>query len=309
MILVIGATSFIGPAVVEKLLFAGNDIRCLIRTDSDTSGLEEVSKKTGRPLGFATGNLNSSDSILYSFKGIDTVVYLVDLKRTTFVKNLLNALLKTTIRRAIFISSTTVLVPLKNIQKDLKAESEQMIESSGLDYTILRPTMIYGNEKDRNYSKMIGFIRKRGFFVIFGNGEHLIQPIYITDVAEAVVSCMGNKKTVKKTYEICGEKSIKYRDMLEIVKLKMEKQFKIIRLPVKASKFAISIYNKIFPASALRPDMIERMEIDKAYSYDEAKNDFGFSPIGFEEGIGNLIYCLQNNNQDKKKPDHKKQYK
>ena len=77
--------------------------------------------------------------------------------------------------------------------------------------------------------------------------------------------------------------------MLLTVKSLVKKPFKIIRLPLLASKFLAAVYSKVFPKSNLKPDMIERMQVDKAYSYEAAENDFGFSPIPFSQGIETLI--------------------
>lgn len=301
MVLVIGATSFIGPAIVKRLLEEDMNIRCLVKTDSNIEKLKKAAADaemmpgagTGSRIQFVTGNLQSPDSILYSLKGADSVVCLLDLKNTYLIKNLIEAISKTVIKRVVFIGSTTVMVPLKNDIKDAKVESENMIRRSKLDWTILRASMIYGTEDDRNYSRMLNFIKKHGFFILFGNGNNLIQPIYIDDVAEAVSLALNNQKTFKKIYEICGAEPIKYRDMLNIVKHKMKKPFRIIRLPLKLSKATVFIYSKIFPLSSLKPDMIERMELDKAYSYDEASEDFGFLPAGFEKGIEKLLDKLE----------------
>ena len=291
MILVVGATSFIGPAVVEKLLKDGFNLQCLVRTRGNTASLKSIDKKT--QIQFCSGNLQSADSIKYSLKDVDCIVYLVDLKKVAFVRNMLAACSKMKVDRAVFISSTTVLVPQKNAAKDLKLESENLIKESGLDWTILRPTMIYGSENDRNYSRMINFIKRRGFFIMFGRGNNLIQPIYIEDVAEAVRLVIKNPKTYKKIYQICGKTAIKYSDMLKTVAEKMGRPFKIIRLPVKLSKAAIKLYSCLFPHSSLKPDMIDRMEIDKAYSYEMASNDFGFLPVSFDMGIEMLINKLK----------------
>ena len=299
MILIIGATSFIGPSVLDSLLEKNDTVKCLIRTDSITEKLQRVrdesikKSRANKDVLFVTGNLLSSDSILNCLREIDSIVYLVDLKNTAFLKNLLLAVSKTEVKRAVFISSTTVLVPQENRIRDLKIQSEGLIRRSDLDWTILRPTMIYGTEDDRNYSKMLRFIKHRGFFVMFGSGQNLIQPVYVRDVAEAVSQVMENKQTFKKTYEICGKNPVKYIDMLNIINSMTKKKFKVVRLPLKLSKAMVSFYCRMFPGSALKPEMIERMEYDKAYSYENAAGDFGYSPVDFEKGIENLIRHLQ----------------
>ena len=293
MILIIGSTSFIGLPVVKKLLDKNYKIKCMVRTNNNISEIKNAANSRDMEIIFNLGDLCRQDSIFNNLKEVNTVIYLIDLKNISFIKNFIKAAERTTLKRVIFVSSTTVLLPIQNKIKEDKLVSENLIKNSGLDYTILRPAMIYGSKNDGNFSKMINFIKKRGFFLKFGSGNNLIQPIHIDDVAEAVIAVIETGTTLKKIYEICGKEPLSYNEMLKITGIKMRKPFKIIRMPIKFSKFLIAIYIKIFKKSQLTADMIERMKVDKTYSYDEAKKDFNFSPIGFAEGIEKLIKELE----------------
>ncbi len=305
MILVIGATSFIGHWVVKKLIENNFTVRCLVRTDSNIEKLRaeilsyfknhSYIKDLNSKFEFVSGNLLSPDSIYHSLKNIKAVVYLVDLKNTTFVKNIIEVLLKTQIKRAVFLGSTTVLVPLDSQIKQAKIESEKLIEKSNLDWTILRASMIYGSPDDKNFSSMLNFILKKNFFVVFGKGNNLIQPVYIEDVANSIMVVINNERTIHKIYSICGPQPIKYIDMLKIVQKKLGQNFKIIKLPAKLSRAFVSLYCKINKNSKLTPDMIDRMQIDKSYSIMDAVKDFNFNPIDFETGIEKLIKHIKAN--------------
>lgn len=289
MVLLIGAASFLGPPVLKKLLENNYDINCLIRTDRDRSRLLDAARSAGKKITFSTGNLQSGDSIISAIKKAKSAVYMVDLKYTHLLETFLHTIKLAGLKRVVFISSTTVLIPLECMVKKQKIYSENLIKNSGLDYTILRPSMIYGCPDDTNFSKMIRFIKKKGFFITFGSGNNLIQPIYIEDVADSIVSILDNKKTYQKIYNIAGKDPLKYNDMLDIVKSKLKKQFKVIKLPIKLSKLLISIYAKISKNPSLTPDQVERMAINKSYPYDKAREDFNFSPTSFEDGIEKLI--------------------
>jgi nucleoside-diphosphate-sugar epimerase len=293
MIFLIGATGFLGKPVLEKLFKNGFEVNCLIRTSSDTSELEEASKKTGGIVSFSTGTLNSPDSIITHLKKAEIAVYMVDLEHTDLLNNFIQASSRAGLKRAVFVSSTTVLVPLVSKVKTNKITSENLIMNSGLDYTILRPSMIYGSKDDNNFSKMIDFVKKKGFFVTFGSGNNLIQPVYIEDVAGAIVSTLNNKKTIGQVYEIAGKEPLKYNDMIGIVRSKSGKRFKSIRVPYGLGKFLVSVYAGISRNPYLTPGQIERTGVDKTYSYRKASDDFGFSPISFEEGIEKLIKKLE----------------
>jgi len=289
MVLLIGATGFLGPPVLKKLLGNNYDVDCLVRADSDRSRLLNAARSAGKKIKFNTGTLQSGDSIISIIKNVDSIIYMVDLKHTHLLETFLNTVKHTGLKRVVFISSTTVLIPLESMIKKQKIDSESLIKNSGLDYTIIRPSMIYGSKNDINFSKMIRFIKRKGFFITFGSGNNLIQPIYIEDVANSIVSVLNNKKTYRKTYNIAGKDPLKYNEMLDIVRNKLKKKFKVIKIPIKLGILLISIYSKISKSPSLTPDQIERMEIDKAYSYQKAREDFNFSPTSFEDGIEKLI--------------------
>ena len=86
-----------------------------------------------------------------------------------------------------------------------RVAAELAIETSSLKYTILRPTMIYGSDRDRNMWRLIRFMRYSPIVPIFGDGTSLQQPIYVDDVAQAIVGCLGSDKTIGKSYNIAGK--------------------------------------------------------------------------------------------------------
>lgn len=293
MVLLIGATGFLGPPVLKKLLENNYDVDCLVRADSDRSRLLNAASAASKKIKFNTGTLQSGDSIISIIKNVDSIIYMVDLKHTHLLETFLSTVKHTGLKRVVFISSTTVLIPLESMIKKQKIDSESLIKNSGLDYTILRPSMIYGSKNDINFSKMIRLIKRKGFFITFGSGNNLIQPIYIEDVANSIVSVLDNKKTYRKTYNIAGKDPLKYNEMLDIVRNKLKKKFKVIKIPIKLSILLISIYSKISKNPSLVPDQIERMIINKSYPYDKARADFNFFPTSFEDGIEKLIKELE----------------
>jgi len=296
MVLLIGATGFLGPEVLKALLVKNYKVNCLVRPSSSRTALLGIAKSAGKNIDFSTGTLESGDSIITVIKKAKSVIYIVDLEHTHLLETFLKTAARTELKRVIFISSTTVLIPLESRTKSQKIKSENLIKKSGLDYTILRPSMIYGSEDDPNFSKMIKFIKDKGFFMTFGSGNNLIQPIYIEDVAGSVSSIINNKKTYKKTYNIAGKESLKYNYMLEIVKEKLKKRFRVIKLPLRLSRFLISLYAGVSRNPLLTADQIARMGVDKAYSCQKAREDFGFSPVSFEKGIEKLIKKLEAQN-------------
>lgn len=292
MIVLIGATSFIGPTVLENLLKKGYQVKCFIKTGDDISKLQKTASLANKEIIITRGNLNSADTIFSCTKGTEAIVYLTDLKHSYYVQNTLSAASRAGIKRIVFLGSTTVLVPVDSQIKKAKMASEKAIQASKLDYTILRASMIYGSEDDTNFSRMIKYIKDKGYFYLFGRGQNLIQPVYIEDVAQAIAEVIPNEKTYRKTYELAGKEPIRYLEMLDIVKEKMGLDFKIRKVPLGLAHFMVSIYSRLSKNPSLTPDQIKRLSYDKTYSYSQAQQDFGFSPISFDQGIEKLIKKL-----------------
>ncbi len=275
------------------LVQRGLDFSCLIRHGSSAAPLKQLSSAYQKEIRAVPGNLLSEDSIYVSLDQVDQVIYLVRLEYEDLLKNFISAAKRRGVKRVVFISSTTVLVPADTDIKRAKIASEERIQNAGLDYTILRPSMIYGGIGDNNFSKMVSFIERRGFFLTFGKGANRIQPVYVGDVAKAILDILDNERTHQKTYELSGARSLRYEDMLKIVRRKLGYDFKIIRLPIAASEAALCLLNKIIKRPMLNTDQINRMRYDKVYDHMEAKKDFGYEPLSFEEGIERLIQKMK----------------
>jgi nucleoside-diphosphate-sugar epimerase len=81
-------------------------------------------------------------------------------------------------------------------------------------YTILRPSMIYGADRDRNMIKLLKYLSKWPVFPIFGSGKGLMQPVFVQDLADGIVTAILNPELTRwKEYNLCGPAVIPYIDL------------------------------------------------------------------------------------------------
>ena len=118
---------------------------------------------------------------------------------------LIEACKKSGICRVVFVSSTSIFTKLNAPSKSIRLAAESFIRSSDLDWTILRPTMIYGSQRDRNMSRLIKWIDKIKVLPIFGDGRSLQQPIFVRDLAWSIVEVLDDSSTFLRVL-ICQEK-------------------------------------------------------------------------------------------------------
>ena len=142
-IFVTGATGFTGSRVVPLLLKNGFEVRCLYRASSDRSPLN------GLEVEWALGDVSDSQSLTSAMQGTDALVNIASLG-FGHADSIIRAAKDAGIRRAIFISTTAIFTQLNASSKKVRVAAELAVENSGLQYTILRPTMIYGSPRDRN---------------------------------------------------------------------------------------------------------------------------------------------------------------
>lgn len=299
-----GATGFTGSRVVPLLLKNGYEVRCLYRASSDRSvvrsALEnaDYAKKfefarSGRSLAsdlqddveWVQGDLSDTQVLTSAMQGTDALVNIASLG-FGHADSIIRAVQNAGIKRAIFISTTAIFTQLNAKSKKVRVAAELAIETSGLKYTILRPTMIYGSPRDRNMWRLIRFMRYSPIIPVFGDGKSLQQPIYVDDVAQAVASCLSNEATIGKSYNIAGKYSLTYNEVIDTIARQMKKRVWKLHIPSKPVVATLRLFERLQIPFPIKAEQVLRLNENKDFSYAEAQTDFGFSPLVFEEGIG-----------------------
>jgi nucleoside-diphosphate-sugar epimerase len=280
-IFVSGGTGFTGSYVLPLLLKNGYEVRCLYRPGSDRS----IPLRAQPKIEWALGDLSDPQTLSSSMQGTDALVNIASLG-LGHADSILRAAKEAGIQRAVFVSTTAIFTQLNAKSKKVRLAAETAIESSGLKYTILRPTMIYGSPRDRNMWRLIRFMRYSPVVPVFGDGNYLQQPIYVGDVAQAIVSCLCNDQTIGKSYNIAGKAPLTYNQVIDTIAGLMNKRIWKIHIPSAPVVSLLKFFESLRIPFPMKAEQVLRLNENKNFSYEEAERDFGFSPLSFEEGIG-----------------------
>jgi nucleoside-diphosphate-sugar epimerase len=193
--------------------------------------------------------------------------------------------------RIVALSSTSVLTKQgssdpaeqQTAAKLVRGERELIAwaEANGIEWVILRPTLIYGGGQDRNISEIARFIRRFGFFPLFGEARGLRQPVHAQDVATASMAVLLNRSVRNRTYEISGAERLSYREMVSRVFSAMGKPPRYLRIPLAAFRLAILCLKVLPRFRSWSAAMAERMNADLVFDHAAAADDFGYSPRPF----------------------------
>ncbi|WP_353570396.1 NAD(P)-dependent oxidoreductase [Candidatus Albibeggiatoa sp. nov. BB20] len=157
----------------------------------------------------------------------------------------------------------------------------QQCEQLQIPWTILRPTLVYGCGLDKNVAFIAQFIKRFGFFPIVGQGQGLRQPIHAEDLAQACVDILQNPVTYNKAYNLSGGETLTYQQMVARIFQQQNKPIRIIPIPSRLFKFALSLLNWLPMFKHISPAMIDRMNQDLCFEHQAAQKDFNYKPRSF----------------------------
>lgn len=277
-VFVTGGTGFTGSRVVPLLLRNGYEVRCLYRERSDRSLLSSLQVE------WATSDLSNADSLSSAMQGTGILVNIASLG-FGHAEDIITAAKNAGIKRAIFISTTAIFTQLNAGSKKVRLAAEAAIQNSGLDFTILRPTMIYGSDRDRNLCRLIRFMRYSPLVPIFGDGNYLQQPIFVDDVAQAILGCLASEKTIRKSYNIAGAHTLTYNQVIDTIASTLNKRVWKIHFPSAPIVGILNLLERFRIPFPVKAEQVLRLNENKDFPYAEAQMDFGFSPRAFGEGV------------------------
>lgn len=278
MILLTGATGFLGEFVLEELVNRGHDVTCFVRKTSD---LDKIKREN---VSYIYGELNDYKSICEALKGKKALINIASLG-FGHAPSIINACEEIGVKRSIFVSTTGIFTKLNPDSKGVRLEAEKLIKKSNLDYTIIRPTMIYGTPKDRNMWRLVKFLKNIPVIPILGPGTYLQQPVYVKDLATAIVSAYEKPVSIKKDYNVSGAKPLTYNEVIDITGETLGKKILKLHIPMKLSYNMLRIYEEVSKHPKLKSEQVLRLNENKDFSYEEAKQDLGYNPLSFNEGI------------------------
>ena len=271
-----GATGFLGEHVVHHLVKASYEVSALVRDSSQTGVLE----KNGIHL--YRGDLDFPASMLDGLRRTDIFINMASLG-FWHAPSIVQAVEDAGIRRALFMSTTSVFTRVAAASKAIRVAAERCIYESNLDYTVIRPTMIYGTPRDRNIWRLIKYLDRWPVIPIVGSGQALQQPVYVDDLAQAVVRAIEAKSAIREAYNIAGPDALTFSDMVDTVCRVLDRRVRKIHIPIGFGLIGDYISKRF--GLKITSEQIRRLQEDKGQDVRKAATELCYTPLSFEQGI------------------------
>ena len=205
-------------------------------------------------------------------------------------------------RRIVSLSSTSRFTKQESGDETEKVIAARLIEgeerleawatSKGIEWVILRPTLIYGHGRDKNITEIARFISHFGFFPMLGKANGLRQPIHVEDVAEACIAALQSPASLNRSYNISGGETLPYREMVSRVFAALHRSPRLLSIPFAVFSFAVAFMRLLPRNHHWSFAMAKRMNSDLVFDHSDAVQDFGFSPRPFRLSLQDVPNSL-----------------
>jgi uncharacterized protein YbjT (DUF2867 family) len=260
-----GASGYVGSRVLDDLVAAGHEVVALAHSDRS---LEEIAKRNPN-VNIVKGDVTNAEKMLRAVPhGTDAIVYLPGLLREapskgiTFravhvdgVRNLLHTAKAVGATRWIQMSALGARPNAPTAYYRTKWEAEELVRTSGLDWTILRPSLIFDDRLRHQHNfvdEIAKAIRMAPFVPIIGNGEFLFQPVSVDDVSQTIVQSLSKPDSIGTVYELGGPEKRTYRELVTMIARAMSTKKPAVKIPLWALTSVARLFGRFswFPITS-----------------------------------------------------------
>ncbi len=261
-VLIVGGSGYVGSHMAQHLLEQGHQVTIASRRgEGPLEGVRYVAADAAKDEGLRDAAL-----------GHEALIYLVGIIRErgdqTFrqahvegVRHSLAAARSAGLRRFVHMSALGVARGTGSRYYETKAEGEELVQASGLDWTILRPSLIFGRGDEFFGGVLKGLITAPAPFVPqIGDGSFVFRPVWVGDVAMAFEQALHRPATLHRSYNLVGPKEYTFRELLLLVRDTLGSRKPLLPIPLALMDMAVPLISPL-PFSPITLDQYLQLKM------------------------------------------------
>jgi nucleoside-diphosphate-sugar epimerase len=271
--LVIGASGLVGSHIVRHLFMESKPAFCLSRTEQSETRVQWIKGDLADPEGISWPEVE--------------VIYCTASAR--LLADALPKIATVSLRRVVLFTTTSISTKANSPDPEVRAGIEAYARAEddvitccnkiGVTWTVLRPTIIYDEGRDRNLTRLARLIARFGFFPLCGRGIGLRQPVHAEDCAVAAISAAQSERAANKIYDLPGGDTVTYHEMIGRIFDGLKRPRFIVPVPRPLWLLIFRLIQRYFPG--ITAEMGIRMADDLVFDKSAAAADFAWKPRGF----------------------------
>lgn len=289
-ITVFGGTGFLGRTVVRALAQTHYCVRVARRAPTDDAFLRSLGD-VGQvvPVSFSRLDREQAEKLVAGADGVVNLIGVIsERKRGDFLrihrdwpKILAEVSHDLKIKKFLHVSALGAHEESASQYFRSKAAGESAVHAAFPFTTVIRPSIIFG-ENDHFFTRFANMARYSPFLPTIGGGNTVFQPVYVLDVAEAIVRAVGSAEAQGKIFELGGPVTVSFyrllKDLLEVLQIKRP----LIDLPWLVAKIEAQLL-QFLPSAPLTPDQVEMLKTNTVVSSSaQGFEELGISPAHYK---------------------------
>jgi uncharacterized protein YbjT (DUF2867 family) len=280
MILVTGASGFIGSYIVKRLVQQNKPVRTMLRSRRNA---ESEGRLAGLDIEWVEGDVNQTESLLQAVQGVDAVIHLaaiaVEKGGRTYEKinyvgtvNLVDAAKEAGVRRFLNMSQLGADSSLPYRFLASKGRAQEYVAASGLNWTAFRPSVVWGPEDEfaNTFARLVPITPL--IFPIVGDENAKFQPVWVEDVAECFTTALDDDSTIGKEYELGGPEILTLEEIERRILKALGARRLMIRFPMPVLRGVVSLMEKLLPNPPVTRSLLELLAVSNITKNNAIKN-------------------------------------
>jgi nucleoside-diphosphate-sugar epimerase len=296
MILVTGGTGVMGSVLVRELARQGKCVRVVCMP-----GDPYVARVMDCTADIRFADISRAEELQGVCEGIDTVYHLaaVIISRDEAVFQAINVggtrtvvaqAVEAGVRHFIYVSSASVTYPHPTPYSLSKRAAEEIVRNSELNYTIIRPTLVYGERGGLEFDRYLAYLRRFAIVPFIGNGKALKRPVFVEDVTAGLLALCDTPAAYGKTYNLSGGEAISMIDFTRLCLRCMHLERRpIVHLPVWFCRSVAAIMRLTMKDPPLTWQVIAGIIQDANLDPAEAMTDLGYAPVKVSQKLAAMF--------------------
>ncbi|MBI5376429.1 MAG: complex I NDUFA9 subunit family protein [Candidatus Schekmanbacteria bacterium] len=292
-IFITGATGYVGKSILKAGIEKGYSFKCLVRNPANEISLWKFPRCE-----FANGDITNNEELPEKMSDCSAVIHLVGIIAETDTasfedihyrgtKNIVDAAKSAGITRFIHMSALGARENGKTAYHISKWKAEEYVRMSGLNYTIFKPSVIFGKE-DNFINLFIKIIKLSPVIPAIGSGS--LEPIWVEDVAACFISALQNPLTEMKTIELGGGKVYRHPELIKLICKSFNLRRIVFQMPHLLAKLAAIFSEIAITGGLLTRDQLIMLNESNIVRNERPENVFRFSFRSLQDYLEELSH-------------------
>lgn len=291
--LITGASGFIGRRLAV-LLAGKHAVRCLVRDAARAKALLPAAVE------LVEGDMTDAASLRAAAAGVQAVVHLAALKsdepgivavNVGGARSLVSACKEAGVRRVINVGTQASRLARRGAYGETKAQSDEILNASGLEVTTLLPSVVYGPNDPGVFGKLARVTASALFVPVIGDGQARFQPVHVDDVCRVIEGCLSSPKTIGRTYSVGGPETVTLEGLIDLIGAKQGRWPLKVHVPEGAAMIIARLLALFFASPPLSvSNVLGAVQSAPDADYGAVFAELGLKPRALAEGLKEALF-------------------